>query len=211
MMRTQAVPLDTGTGVAIVPVTLEHADMLAALVCYDREHLNAWLPMVATLTSPEAALVHLERARVRAEEGEMFEWHLFVGETLCGSVRLKDIDHEERKAAIGYFLGSAFTGQGIITVALQAVLDWGFGPLGLNRVELRCASGNVSSMRVAERLGFVREGLLRQDGCLHGVFVDHCVYGLLQADFKGGGRRGPALLLPAGGAGTPSASLPSAS
>ena len=184
MTCTQPVALDTGTGVAIVPVTLGHAGMLAALVRHDREHLNAWLPLVATLATPEAARAHLERARVRAQEGEVFEWHLFAGDTLCGSVRLKDIDHDDRKAGIGYFLGGEYTGKGIITAALQAVLAWSFGPLGLNRIELRCASNNVPSMRVAERLGFVREGLLRQDECLNGVFVDHCVYGLLQADFR---------------------------
>ena len=184
MTYTQPVPLDTGTGVAIVPVTPGHADMLAALVCRDREHLHTWLPLVATLSTPEAVRAHLERSVVRADEGEVFDWHLFMGETLCGSVRLKDIDHDDRKAAIGYFLGSEYTGKGIITAALQAVLAWCFGSLGLNRIELRCASSNLPSMRVAERLGFVREGLLRQDQCLNGVFVDHHVYGLLQADFR---------------------------
>ena len=127
-----------------------------------------------------------------AAEGEIFEWHLFVEDSLCGSVRLKDVDHADRKAQIGYFLGTGFTGKGIVTEALQAVLAWSFGSLGLNRIELRCAAGNAPSMRVAERLGFVREGLLRQDGCLHGAFIDHYVYGLLKTEFdRYGGRPHP--------------------
>jgi ribosomal-protein-serine acetyltransferase len=54
--------------------------------------------------------------------------------------------------------------------------------LHLNRIELRFASGNEASRRVAERLGFSPEGLLRQDECLNGVFVDQHVYALLAAE-----------------------------
>jgi ribosomal-protein-serine acetyltransferase len=158
--------------------------MLAELVRQDNDYLNAWLPKVATLNSVKAAAAHLAASTVRAAAGEVFEWHLFIGDTLCGSVRLKDIDYGDRKAGIGYFVGSRFAGMGIVTGAVRAVLAWCFGPLGLNRVELRCAAGNERSARVAERLGFVREGLLRQDECLHGAFVDHHVYGLLKAEFK---------------------------
>jgi ribosomal-protein-serine acetyltransferase len=158
--------------------------MLAALVRQDMEHLEAYLPMVASLSTVDAATAHLERAVVRAAEGEVVEWHLFDDDRLCGAVRVKDIDHADRKGGIGYFLGSQFTGKGIVSAALRAVLEWCFDTLGLNRIELRCATSNAPSIRVAERLGFVREGLLREDECLHGAFVDHYVYGLLQADFK---------------------------
>ena len=174
----------SASGVAIVPVAVEQAAMLAALVSQDRDHLHAFLPMVATLSTLDAARAHLERAMVRAAEGEIFEWHLFMDDALCGSMRVKDIDHGGRKASIGYFVGSRFSGKGIVSSALRVVLAWCFDTLGLNRVELRCATGNAPSIRVAERLGFVREGLLRQDECLHGAFVDHYVYGLLNAEFR---------------------------
>jgi ribosomal-protein-serine acetyltransferase len=67
---------------------------------------------------------------------------------------------------------------------VSAVLAYCFNHLHLNRIELRCASENAGSMRVAERLGFSPEGLLRQDECLNGVFVDHYVYGLLADEFR---------------------------
>lgn len=194
---------DTASGIAIVPASVEYAPMLAALVAQDGEHLNAYLPMVATLSSPEAARAHLLRAAARAADGEVFEWHLFAGDALCGAVRLKDVDCDDSKAKIGYFLGSGFAGKGILTSVLRTVLAWCFGPLGLNRIALHCASSNLRSMRVADRLGFVREGLLRQDEFLHGEFVDQYVYGLLAAEFTGSG--------PAPSCETPSASLPSIS
>jgi ribosomal-protein-serine acetyltransferase len=180
----QPIPLTTSNGVVIRPVKADDAGMLAAVVRENREHLNVFLPKVATLSTVEAASAHLARATVRAAEGEIFEWHLFMGDSLCGSVRVRDIDYADRKASIGYFVGSQFSGKGIVSSALRAVLGWCFDTLGLNRIELRCATSNAPSIRVAERLGFMREGLLRQDECLHGAFVDHYVYSLLKAEFR---------------------------
>lgn len=143
-----------------------------------------YLPAVTDLSTTEKATCHLRAAEERAANGEIFEWHLFVDGTLCGSVRVKDIDQGDRKAKIGYFIGSQFAGRGIVTSAVRTVLAYCFGPLALNRIELHCASGNERSRRIAERLGFVQEGILRQDEYLNGVFVDQLVYGLLRADFN---------------------------
>jgi ribosomal-protein-serine acetyltransferase len=175
--------MDTASGISIVPVKVEHAAGLAELVQRNIEHLHAYLPAVTHLSTVEAAGTHLLAATERVAIGDMFEWHIFVDGALCGAIRLKNISRNDRKAEIGFFLGRQFTGKGIATSAVSAVLAWCFNHLHLNRIELRCASGNAASMRVAERLGFSPEGLLRQDECLNGVFVDQYVYGLLAGEF----------------------------
>lgn len=180
----QPEPLKSPSGVSIIPVTVEHATALASLVRKNVEHLKVYLPAAADLSSVEAAHDHLCRAVELASKGNIFEWHLFVEETLCGSVRLKDIDSRDRKAKIGYFIDKQFAGRGIVNSAVSTVLEFCFGPLNLNRIELRCAKDNVPSKRVAEKLGFLHEGLLRQEEFLNGVFVDHHIYGLLAQDFK---------------------------
>ena len=179
-------PLMTASGIVILPTATGHAEALASLVLRDREHLHTYLPLVARLSTVEAATAHLTAAAALAASAEIFEWHLFDREILCGSVRLKNIDQDDRNAEIGYFLGSQFEGRGIMTSAVHAVLTYCFSSLNLNRIALRCAAGNAPSIRLAERLGFVREGVLRKEQCLNGVFVDHYVYGLLRADFEGG-------------------------
>lgn len=118
-----------------------------------------------------------------ASSSEILEWHIFTGDTLCGAIRLRDIDERDRKAKIGYFIARAFSSRGIVTSAVRTVLAHCFGELKLNRIELRFADGNEASKRVAERLGFSREGILRQEEFLNGVFVDHHVYGLVSIDF----------------------------
>ncbi|QNA89481.1 GNAT family N-acetyltransferase [Massilia sp. Dwa41.01b] len=177
------IALTSGASLAILPVAIEHADGLAALVCENAGHLGEYLPAVAELGSPDAARSHLQAAIARAAAGASFEWHLFLNDQLCGAIRLKNIDSDNRKAEIGYFLGSAFGGQGIATLAVRAVLGYSFASLDLNRLELRCAAANTPSIRVAERLGFTLEGVLRQDEWLDGGFVDVHVFGLLRAEF----------------------------
>ena len=169
--------------ISIVPMLVDHAPALACLVQQNIAHLRAYLPAVVELASVEQATTHLHAASDKVRAGEMLEWHLFAGTTLCGSIRLKDIDTDNRKAQIGYFLGSQFTGRGIVTRSVRAILAHAFKSLQLHRVELRCAAGNQQSIRVAERLGFTFEGTLRQNEFLNGAYVDENIYGILHAEF----------------------------
>ena len=65
-------------------------------------------------------------------------------------------------AEIGYWLGKPFWGRGIMTGALQAATAYAFETLGLARIEARVQPSNGASIRVLEKLGYQREGLLRQ-------------------------------------------------
>ena len=156
---------------------------MATLVAQNREHLQAYLPAVVQLDSFGEAQAYLQAAAARVDNGEVLEWHVFSGTALCGSIRLKDIDTADRKAKIGYYLGHQFQGRGIASAAVRAVLAHAFGALQLHRIELQCAAGNHASMALAERLGFMHEGVLRQGELLNCVFVDLHVYGLLQTEF----------------------------
>jgi RimJ/RimL family protein N-acetyltransferase len=72
-----------------------------------------------------------------------------------------NIELQGRQAEIGYVVGRAARGRGIATRTLRLLTDWGFGELGLERIELWIDVENTGSERVAERAGYVREGVLR--------------------------------------------------
>lgn len=180
-MNTEAIAIRSGQTAR--PATCIDAQALAHLVRTNIEHLRTYLPAVTALAAPDVALDHLQELEAAIASGDAHEWHLFDGEELCGGIRLNHIEAGNRKASIGYYIGIDHQGKGLATAAVRAVLRHCFDRLEFNRIEIKCATGNVASQRVAQRLGFVREGLLRQAEWLHGRFVDHYVYGLLREEF----------------------------
>jgi RimJ/RimL family protein N-acetyltransferase len=90
---------------------------------------------------------------------------------------------DHRSAALGYCLDDAAWGQGYATEAARAVLQWAFDTLDLNRVQAETDTRNQASARVLEKLGFVREGTLREDCVVNGEVSDSWVYGLIRREW----------------------------
>jgi ribosomal-protein-alanine N-acetyltransferase len=91
---------------------------------------------------------------------------------------------EYRSAGIGYCLDDTAWGQGFATEAAGAVLQWAFDILDLNRVQSETDTRNIPSARVLEKLGFIREGTLREDCIVNGEVSNSWVYGLLRREWK---------------------------
>jgi len=168
--------------ITVIPVSLTHASALATLVKENSSHLKVFLPKVTGLSTFEAAQDHLRHAIDMRASGDLHEWHIFNGNELCGAIRLNQIEPDNRKASIAYYLGAAHQGAGLATMSVRAVIGYCFKQMDLNRIELRCASENMPSQRLAKRLGFTWEGMLRQAELLDGAFADHFVYSLLRQD-----------------------------
>lgn len=96
-------------------------------------------------------------------------------EELLASVALQEMT-DEGDAELAYWCAAGARGRGVTTAAAAALLRWGFGALGLERVEWRAAVGNHASRRVAEKLGFTLDGTLRGavvlgDGARHDCWI----------------------------------------
>jgi RimJ/RimL family protein N-acetyltransferase len=85
-------------------------------------------------------------------------------------------------AEIGFWCAAWGRGRGVTTDAVAAVCRWGFGAVGLARIEWHAAAGNMGSRRVAEKVGFVVEGELRSRLYVGGQRHDAWVAGLLPGD-----------------------------
>ncbi len=165
------------------PADLAYAEALADFVQRNNDHLRRYLPAVSAIDSLDKARLHLAEAAGRAARNEVLEWYLFANGDLCGAIRLNKIETLNRKVSIAYLLGADYQGRGFATLCVRTFLRHCFDDLGMNRVELTCATDNLRSVGVAERAGFVREGVLRQAEWLDGKAVDHYVYGILRSDF----------------------------
>lgn len=101
-------------------------------------------------------------------------------ELVLGGGSIHELDLEQARAGIGYWLAAPARGRGVATNAVRLMSDWAFAELGLARLEITCAPDNVASQRVAERAGFVREGVLRSHIAFKGGRRDTVVYGLVR-------------------------------
>lgn len=103
---------------------------------------------------------------------------------LIGTVTLFNLDKQCRRAEIGYGMAYPAWGKGYMHEALSALLDFGFSELKLNRVEADIDPRNLASAKSLERLGFNREGYLRERWIVDGVVSDTALYGLLVREWK---------------------------
>ncbi|MGC4378571.1 GNAT family protein [Fictibacillus sp. Mic-4] len=166
-------------------VEKKEAALLFQLTDYSRDHLRRWLGWVDQTLSIQDTKEFIKIAtRKYAERTDLVTLIWYRGKP-AGSVSLYDIKWYNYQASIGYWLGKEYEGNGIMTRACRALLNYSFQTLGFHRIELKAAVGNEKSRSVAERLGFQAEGLLRQAEWLQGQFVDLVIYGLLREEWQG--------------------------
>ena len=93
-----------------------------------------------------------------------------------------EIDRETGTAELGYVVAPAARGRGVATEALRQLTEWAFAELGMFRLELKISVENTASKRVAERCGYVREGVLRSLHFKQGLREDTEIWSRLATD-----------------------------
>lgn len=109
---------------------------------------------------------------------------------LIGTTTVFAVNPEQGRAEIGYALRSSHWGRGHAQETLRLTISHAFGHLGLRRIEADVDPRNAGSCRLLERLGFVREGLLRERWNVAGELCDSVLYGLLARDWRDQGSSG---------------------
>jgi RimJ/RimL family protein N-acetyltransferase len=107
------------------------------------------------------------------------------GRAVVGDITLWAVDDSLSLGEISWVFDPAAGGRGLATEAARAVLDLAFGHYGMHRVRVRMDARNAASARLCERLGFRREGLLRQDWLIKEEWTDTLVYGMLAPEWPG--------------------------
>ena len=149
--------------------TAADAPALNAAVCESFAQLQPFIPWATALPTPERSEADCRRLQGRFLLRE--DLALLVFERLpdgsegllIGGTGLHRIDWDVRRFEVGYWCRTSCTGQGFVTEAVRAVTRMAFERLRARRVELRVDERNAASWRVAERAGFVLEGVLRNN------------------------------------------------
>jgi len=167
--------LAVAPGVTLRAAAPGDADEFALVEC-NRAYLEQWLAWVPHTRDSEAINAFISGACEDARRGTALTALIRDGRAIVGAVGLHHIDRLTRGAEIGYWLAERAGGRGIMTAAARALVEYAFGELGLHRMELVAAVGNVRSRRLAERLGMTHEATLRERLFINGVFHDAALY-----------------------------------
>jgi RimJ/RimL family protein N-acetyltransferase len=164
---------------------LAEADVPALFAIFrDREAMMYWSrPAMTDATQAEALLREIQKLD---ESGAFFQWGIARHEDglVIGTCTLFRIDWAHRRCELGYILRRDLWGQGLATEALTVLVEHAFGPLALHRLEADIDPRNAGSIRLIERLGFKREGHLRERYFVAGDIQDSLIYGLLAPEWR---------------------------
>jgi ribosomal-protein-alanine N-acetyltransferase len=181
-------PLPVLDGEGVVLRTPQMADFAAwaRLRAESRGFLEPWEP-----TWPDDDLTRggfRRRLRRHARElredlGYPFLIFRASDRALVGGLTLSNVRRGVAQAVnLGYWIGAPYARRGYMTAAVAALLPFVHGPLRLRRVEAACLPTNVASVRLLEKLNFVREGYAREYLCIAGTWQDHLIYAHLADD-----------------------------
>jgi len=161
-----------------------HAEELFELTDKNREYLRQWLPWLDSNKYLQNTIDFIKYNRKQYKENSSMQMCIRYDGELAGVIGFHKVDWLNHSTGIGYWLSRDRQGRGIMTASCECILDYAFGHLGLNRVEIRCATGNTRSRAIPERLGFREEGTFRQAEWLYDHYVDHVVYSMLKVEWK---------------------------
>ncbi len=138
-------------------------------------------------TSAEVTRMLLTDWVSRYEDGRYFNWALELKESgqVIGNISVVRLREEIEEAEMGYCMGKAFWGQGLMPEALKAVLDYLFDVAGLNRVAACHDANNPKSGRVMEKAGMKLEGTWRAGGKNNQGVCDAVYHSMIRSDRRG--------------------------
>jgi RimJ/RimL family protein N-acetyltransferase len=175
-------PILTAPRVILRPPSPNDVPALFAIY-HDPATMAYWSrPPMTDPSEAEDLIAEIER---HAAADTLLQWIIARREDdlAIGSCTLFRFEREHRRAEIGYILRRDHWGRGLATEALEALFAHAFGALGLHRLEADVDPRNVASIRLVERLGFKREGHLRERYFVGSEIQDSAMYGLLAREW----------------------------
>ncbi|GGS37846.1 GNAT family N-acetyltransferase [Streptomyces parvus] len=190
----------------------EMADIPAYIEMMNDEAVVAWMdgPNPYTQVDAERWVRRVAPAERTGGQGIALAVTEFLTQRLVGSVRLLNTDWRTRSTEVRYITAPWARGEGYATESVLAIAEWLFRDQGFERIELRTPADNTASQQVAQKLGCISEGVLRNariartrtengtDGGWTDIRTDLIVWGLLPEDLEGVAEQ----LADAGGYGT---------
>jgi ribosomal-protein-serine acetyltransferase len=168
----------------IRPYREEDAGALYEAVRESLSEVSRWLPWCHENYSIEESREFIGSRAKASEDGEWYSFAVFKkdGGRFLGGVGINFVNRVHQMANLGYWVRTSAAGSGIATKATRLVARFAFEQIGLQRIEIVAAVGNIASQRVAEKAGAIREGVLRKRLLIRGESQDAVMFSLVRED-----------------------------
>jgi len=183
---SEPLPIVEGDGVYLRAPQMSDYSEWTTLREASRAFLTPWEP---TWPSDDLGRSAFRRRLRRYAEDQRadtsYAFFLFrkADDALVGGLTLANIRRGVAQAgSLGYWIGEPFARRGLMTGALQGLVPFAFGSLRLHRLEAACIPSNAASIRLLEKMGFVREGYAREYLCINGLWQDRLLFARLNGD-----------------------------
>lgn len=172
-------------GYSIREATYEDAGAIYEAIDKNRNDLRVWLPFVDGLRCISDEQAFLQSVLEVTYEQRDPVFIIEKGKEVCGLCGIHFSDLNNHRTEIGYWLLPEFRRLGLVTQAVRYLCEWAVRDRGMNRIQVRCATGNLPSNAIPQRLGFQFEGTER-DGelLLSGQYADIHVYSILKSEIE---------------------------
>jgi ribosomal-protein-serine acetyltransferase len=164
--------------------TPDDVDIVFDAVHRNAEHLMEYMHWMRPDYSREMSAEFIRSSIESRDKRESLGFGIFRDGLVIGAVGFASFDWESKVTEIGYWIDRTEEGKGIVSRACKRLIDYAFADLGMNRIQIRCAAGNVRSAAIPERFGFKKEGCLRQSQFRNGKLHDFLVFGLLRSEWQ---------------------------
>ena len=175
----------TGKKVVLRSYCEEDANGIYHAVMESVVALSQWMPWCHMDYSIADHKKWSKTRQLQWDEGIEYDFVIFKPDSslplgICG---INGLDRQNHRANLGYWIRSSQTGYGYATAAARLLAGFGFDTLHLNRIEILIAADNAPSHRVAEKLGVIREGILRQRLVVGGKIHDAVLYAWIKRHY----------------------------
>jgi ribosomal-protein-serine acetyltransferase len=147
--------------------------------------VSPWLPFAHEYYSLKETREWIKQRPREWKSGDSYEFTILdAKDSSCmGGCGINRIDYPDLSANLGYWVRTSRMGNGVAPAATRLLAAWGFKALGLNRIEIVVATGNMRSLRAAEKAGAAREGIQRNRIKVRDKVFDAVMFSLIPGDF----------------------------
>ncbi|MEV4869177.1 GNAT family N-acetyltransferase [Streptomyces syringium] len=166
-------------GAELRPLEPWNAEEYLAHIDRSREYIGRHIALAdrAVDLASATAFLQLYADKKAADSGRIYG--IWADGTLVGGVLFRTFDAEAGTCEVGCWLEESAVGRGLVTRAIRLLIDWAVDVRGIHRVEWLAASTNTASVNVAQRLGMVRDAVLRESNLYRGVRHDMEIWSVL--------------------------------